>query len=241
MECDNDKLHAPLVKGAPAPARQECVPRKWCLRAGRNKRMRGRVAVFAAGLGSVLAIVTVTALARMPRHKRHRRRHHHAASPVDEACVDHQTADRMAVELGARLAGWTALARPAGASLLLDRGALATGRPDTYDWRRAHRAVVDNYDAVLADVKAGGLEPSVWDDVCDLAAPACAEACLESRFRARDGFERCSDGARAAFLLAPDLVKACLTPDTPCFDCVGECPAVVQSCRPVRVAARSSG
>ena len=237
MECDNDKLHAPLVAEA-APRRQRCAQRKWCVRAWRNKRMRGRAAVCAAGLTIAFVAVALTALAA-PHHRHHHRRRHHRHHPaaaaaadaheVDEACVDHAVADRLAVELGSRLAGWRALARPAGASLLLDRGALTAGRPD-------------GYDAVLADVKAGGLEPPSFEDVCDVAAPAaaCAEACLESRFRARDGFERCSDGARAAFLLAPDLVKACLTPETSCYECVASCGVAAESCRPVRVA-RSSG
>ena len=251
MECDSDtKLHAPLVAEA-APRRQRCAQRKWCVRAWRNKRMRGRAAVCAAGLAVAFAAVALTALAA-PHHRHHHRRRHHrhhpaaattaAADAVDEACVDHAVADRLAVELGSRLAGWRALARPAGASLLLDRGALAAGRPDGYDWRHAHQAITNGYDAVLADVKAGGLEPPSFEDVCDVAAPAaaCAEACLESRFRARDGFERCSDGARAAFLLAPDLVKACLTPETPCYECVASCGVAAESCRPVRVA-RSSG
>lgn len=250
MECDNDKLHAPLVAEA-APRRQRCAQRKWCVRAWRNKRMRGRAAVCAAGLAVAFAAVALTALAA-PHHRHHHRRRHHRHQPaaaaaadaheVDEACVDHAVADRLAVELGSRLAGWRALARPAGASLLLDRGALAAGRPDGYDWRHAHQAITNGYDAVLADVKAGGLEPPSFEDVCDVAAPAaaCAEACLESRFRARDGFERCSDGARAAFLLAPDLVKACLTPETSCYECVASCGVAAESCRPVRVA-RSSG
>ena len=251
MECDSDnKLHAPLVAEA-APRRQRCAQRKWCVRAWRNKRMRGRAAVCAAGLTIAFVAVALTALAA-PHHRHHhrrRQRHHPAttaaaadAHEVDEACVDHAVADRLAVELGSRLAGWRALARPAGASLLLDRGALAAGRPDGYDWRHAHQAITNGYDAVLADVKAGGLEPPSFEDVCDVAAPAaaCAEACLESRFRARDGFERCSDGARAAFLLAPDLVKACLTPETSCYECVASCGVAAESCRPVRVA-RSSG
>ena len=251
MECDSDnKLHAPLVAEA-APRRQRCAQRKWCVRAWRNKRMRGRAAVCAAGLAVAFAAVALTALAA-PHHRHHHRRRHHrhhpaaattaAADAVDEACVDHAVADRLAVELGSRLAGWRALARPAGASLLLDRGALAAGRPDGYDWRHAHQAITNGYDAVLADVKAGGLEPPSFEAVCDVAAPAaaCAEACLESRFRARDGFERCSDGARAAFLLAPDLVKACLTPETSCYECVASCGVAAESCRPVRVA-RSSG
>ena len=250
MECDSDnKLHAPLVAEA-APRRQRCAQRKWCVRAWRNKRMRGRAAVCAAGLAIAFVAVALTALAA-PHHRHHHRRRHHrhhpaaaaaAADAVDEACVDHAVADRLAVELGSRLAGWRALARPAGASLLLDRGALAAGRPDGYDWRHAHQAITNGYDAVLADVKAGGLEPPSFEDVCDVAAPAaaCAEACLESRFRARDGFERCSDGARAAFLLAPDLVKACLTPETSCYECVASCGVAAESCRPVRVA-RSSG
>ena len=250
MECDSDtKLHAPLVAEA-APRRQRCAQRKWCVRAWRNKRMRGRAAVCAAGLTIAFVAVALTALAAPHHRHHHRRRHRHhrpaaapaAADAVDEACVDHAVADRLAVELGSRLAGWRALARPAGASLLLDRGALAAGRPDGYDWRRAHQAVTNGYDAVLTDVKAGGLEPPSFEDVCDVAAPAaaCAEACLESRFRARDGFERCSDGARAAFLLAPDLVKACLTPETSCYECVASCGVAAESCRPVRVA-RSSG
>ena len=49
-----------------------------------------------------------------------------------------------------------------------------------------------------------------------------------------------ADGARAAFLLAPDLVKACLTPETSCYECVASCGVAAESCRPVRVA-RSSG
>ena len=159
MECDSDnKLHAPLVAEA-APRRQRCAQRKWCVRAWRNKRMRGRAAVCAAGLAVAFAAVALTALAA-PHHRHHHRRRHHrhhpaaaaaaAAGAVDEACVDHAVADRLAVELGSRLAGWRALARPAGASLLLDRGALAAGRPDGYDWRHAHQAITNGYDAVLS-------------------------------------------------------------------------------------------
>ena len=223
MECDSDtKLHAPLVAEA-APRRQRCAQRKWCVRAWRNKRMRGRAAVCAAGLAIAFVAVALTALAA-PHHRHHHRRrhrHHHpaaaaaAADAVDEACVDHAVADRLAVELGSRLAGWRALARPAGASLLLDRGALAAGRPDGYDWRHAHQAITNGYDAVLADVKAGA-----W-------SRRASRTCATSRRRrppvprpqprvalprARRPSAR-PDGARAAFLLAPDLVGACSTPE----------------------------
>ena len=64
MECDSDnKLHAPLVAEA-APRRQRCAQRKWCVRAWRNKRMRGRAAVCAAGLAVAFAAVADAPLAR---------------------------------------------------------------------------------------------------------------------------------------------------------------------------------
>ena len=62
MECDNDKLHAPLVAEA-APRRQRCAQRKWCVRAWRNKRMRGRAAVCAAGLAVAFAAFALGHLA----------------------------------------------------------------------------------------------------------------------------------------------------------------------------------
>ena len=79
MECDNDKLHAPLV--AEAPRRQRCAQRKWCVRAWRNKRMRGRAAVCAAGLTIAFVAVTLTALAA-PHHRHHHRRRHHRPRPA---------------------------------------------------------------------------------------------------------------------------------------------------------------
>ena len=169
-----------------------------------------------AGLAVAFVAVALTALAaphHRHHHRRRRRRHHPAAAAaaadaVDEACVDHAVADRLAVELGSRLAGWRALARPAGASLLLDRGALAAGRPDGYDWRHAHRAVSRRWlgRGPRGRESSGGLEPPSFEDVCDVAAPAAAcagRASSRASARASTGGRRTFSTARARVCWRP--------------------------------------
>ena len=155
-------------------------------------------------------------------------------------CVGKQDAAALIEALGAEFLGWTALPNPAGAAVLMDRGAWAQLRGGSladYDWDYGEAVtdfpydysdyaakLVAGYDALLA---RGAVASPSFSTGCDLtysSATSCSESCVETAFKAYDGgrYASCADPVEAAFSLTPDLVKECVGGGD-CYDCVSAC------------------
>ncbi|KAH8070189.1 hypothetical protein JL721_5414 [Aureococcus anophagefferens] len=118
-------------------------------------------------------------------------------------CVGKQDAAALIEALGAEFLGWTALPNPAGAAVLMDRGAWAQLRGGSladYDWDYGEAVtdfpydysdyaakLVAGYDALLA---RGAVASPSFSTGCDLtysSATSCSESCVETAFKACDG------------------------------------------------------
>ncbi|KAJ1450257.1 hypothetical protein M885DRAFT_571546 [Pelagophyceae sp. CCMP2097] len=157
-------------------------------------------------------------------------------------CLDKALIVDFMAELGKALAGWTAVADPAGGTItFLDRGDFEELHGSAaYEWIEVNKRVVAGYDALLAPyLEMAPAPPSVEGAGATTMAPApagtvtctltmsTAISCAEFQAIQGGALASCSD----PFVLAPDLIKECLMDSrvikadasASCFVCISTC------------------